>query len=155
LRIVGGLDPAWDGYQSDLFRHIAELDLEDHVEIRPHCPDAELVELYRCSHVYLCLSEHEGFNVPIIESQAIGLPTIGAAVAATGETAGPFQLFSTLPESPEDDYFYAALIQEICTDEALRHQLTLEAEHNVVKRFTDEPIENRFVAGVYRALGLK
>jgi len=152
LRIVGALDPALNSYYDHIVRHISDLGLGDHAEILPHCGDNELIELYRRSHLYVCLSEHEGFNVPIIEAQALGLPALGAGAGATGETAGPGQLFSEVPRSAEADYFYASLIEEVFTDKNLRAQLTLAGEHNVRERFTDEVIENAFVSAIYESI---
>jgi len=151
-RIVGTLDPALNDYYDRIVRDINDLGLFAHVEVLPHCGDNELIELYRRSHVYVCLSEHEGFNVPIIEAQAVGLPVLGAAAGATGETAGPGQLFSEVPRSAEADYFYASLIEEVFTDRNLRAQLTLTGEHNVRERFTDEVIENAFVSAIYESI---
>ncbi len=152
LRIVGTLDPALNSYYDHIVRHISDLGLGDHAEILPHCGDNELIELYRRTHLYICLSAHEGFNVPIIEAQAVGLPVLGAAAGATGETAGPGQLFSEVPRSAEADYFYASLIEEVFTDKNLRAQLTLAGEHNVRERFTDEVIENAFVSAIYESI---
>jgi len=152
LRIVGALDPALNSYYDHIVRHISDLGLGDHAEILPHCGDNELIELYRRSHLYVCLSEHEGFNVPITEAQAVGLPVLGAGAGATGETAGPGQLFSEVPRSAEADYFYASLIEEVFTDKNLRAQLTLAGEHNVRERFTDEVIENAFVSAIYESI---
>ncbi len=152
LRIVGALDPALNSYYDHIVRHISDLGLGDHAEILPHCGDNELIELYRRTHLYICLSAHEGFNVPIIEAQAVGLPVLGAAAGATGETAGPGQLFSEVPRSAEADYFYASLIEEVFTDKNLRAQLTLAGEHNVRERFTDEVIENAFVSAIYESI---
>ena len=152
LRIVGALDPALNSYYDHIVRHISDLGLGDHAEILPHCGDNELIEFYRRSHLYVCLSEHEGFNVPIIEAQAVGLPVLGAGAGATGETAGPGQLFSEVPRSAEADYFYASLIEEVFTDRNLRAQLTLAGEHNVRGRFTDEAIENAFVSPIYESI---
>ena len=154
LRIVGALDPALNSYYDHMVRHINDLGLGDHAEILPHCGDNELIEFYRRSHLYVCLSEHEGFNVPIIEAQAVGLPVLGAGAGATGETAGPGQLFSEVPKSAEADYFYASLIEEVFTDRNLRAQVTLAGEHNVRERFTDEVIENAFVSALYESINL-
>ena len=90
--------------------------------------------------------------MPIIEAQAVGLPVLGAGAGATGETAGPGQLFSEVPRSAEADYFYASLIEEVFTDRNLRAQLTLAGEHNVRERFTDEVIENAFVSAIYESI---
>jgi glycosyltransferase involved in cell wall biosynthesis len=151
-RIVGALDPALDDYYDRIVRDINDFGLFGHVEVLPHCGDNELIELYRRSHLYVCLSEHEGFNVPIIEAQAVGLPVLGAGAGATGETAGPGQLFAEVPRSAAADYFYASLIEEVFTDRNLRAQLTLAGEHNVRERFTDEVIENAFISAIYESI---
>lgn len=153
LRIVGGSEDALKTYNTELHAQIEQLDLAANVEVIAHCSDDALIGIYQESHAFLCLSEHEGFNVPVIEAQAIGTPVLGASAGATGETAGPNQLFSAVPKSSDDDYFYAALADEIFCNRRLRDQLTLSGERNVRDRFTDEVIENAFVEEVYDAIG--
>lgn len=153
LRIVGGSEDALKTFNAELNARITQLGLASNVEIVAGCSDESLIDIYRQSHAFLCLSEHEGFNVPVIEAQAIGVPVLGAAAGATAETAGPDQLFSGVPSSPDDDYFYAALVEEIFCDSRLRNQLTLSGEQNVRKRFTDEAVENAFVEALQAVTG--
>jgi glycosyltransferase involved in cell wall biosynthesis len=152
LTMVGAIDPELNRYYEQIIDSIRLLQLEQQVEVRSHCSDAELVELFQQAHLYVCLSEHEGFCVPVIEAQAIGVPLIAAAVAAIGETAGSNQLLPQMPQAPEDYSFYAALIHRVMTDERLRMQLVLDGERNVRERFTAEPIENELVAVLYSLL---
>ena len=46
----------------------------------------ELNAYYKSSHVFLCMSEHEGFCIPLIESMAHGLPILAHDAAAVPET---------------------------------------------------------------------
>jgi glycosyltransferase involved in cell wall biosynthesis len=155
LRIVGGSEEALKTYNAELKAQTEQLDLAANVEIIAHCSDDALIGIYQESHAFMCLSEHEGFNVPVIEAQAIGTPVLGASAGATGETAGLNQLFSTVPRSANDDYFYAALVDEIFCNRRLRDQLTLSGERNVRDRFTDEVIENAFVEEIFDAIGAR
>jgi len=47
---------------------------------------AQLSAFYRAAHVFLCMSEHEGFCIPIVESMAHGLPVMAYAAGAVPET---------------------------------------------------------------------
>jgi glycosyltransferase involved in cell wall biosynthesis len=152
LRIVGAIDSELGGYYEDLMSEIDALGLQEHVELVPHCSDTELLELFRTAHIYLCFSEHEGFCVPVVEAQAVGLPVIGAAITAVGETAGPDQFIAEAPVSPGDYSFYAALAHRTIRDQALRSQLILQGERNVRTRFSAEAIENAFTGALHDVL---
>jgi glycosyltransferase involved in cell wall biosynthesis len=153
LTIVGHIDPPLAAYYEDVVQAIGILGLDAHVEIKHRCSDAELTELFRSAHSFLCFSEHEGFCVPIVEAQAIGIPTLGAAMTAVAETAGRNQLFDQLPESSADYLFYAELLAKVVTDEPLREQLVVSAERNVCDRFISEPVENAFTGALYELVG--
>lgn len=48
----------------------------------------ELLGHYRIADVYLCMSEHEGFCLPLLESMYLGVPVIAYKCAAVAETMG-------------------------------------------------------------------
>lgn len=48
--------------------------------------DAVLATLYYYSDVFFCLSNHEGFGIPLIEAMTFGLPIIADPSAAVAET---------------------------------------------------------------------
>lgn len=50
--------------------------------------DEALAERYRSAHVFLCLSEHEGFCVPLLEAFQHGVPVVARPRAAVTETVG-------------------------------------------------------------------
>lgn len=51
-------------------------------------PLEDLVSYYRVSDVFLCMSEHEGFNVPLVESMLFELPIIAYNTCAIPYTLG-------------------------------------------------------------------
>ena len=51
-------------------------------------PQSALVAHFRTADVYVNLSEHEGFCVPLLEAMWHGVPTIAYRVAAVPETVG-------------------------------------------------------------------
>jgi len=53
-----------------------------------HVPDEEMYALYRASRVFLSLSEHEGFCLPLIESMVFDLPIVAYASTAVPYTLG-------------------------------------------------------------------
>ena len=84
LVLVGS--PSIDTYGRALTSLIERLGLADVVEFTGPVDDAELAAWYRRSSVFLCLSEHEGFCVPVVEAMAAGLPVVGFRAAAVPET---------------------------------------------------------------------
>ena len=51
-------------------------------------PDDDLAAFYRWADVYVSLSEHEGFCVPVIEAMAADVPVLAYAAGAVPETLG-------------------------------------------------------------------
>jgi glycosyltransferase involved in cell wall biosynthesis len=148
IRMVGPIDSQLERYRREIVAMIASLGLQKHVQICEHCSDDEALRLFQHSHVYLTCSEHEGFCVPVIEAQAIGLPVVAANVCAVGETAGDKQLLPRLPTNKIDYSFYAGLINELIRNQKLRDQVVSAGYKNARERFTNEPLENIFVGAI-------
>jgi glycosyltransferase involved in cell wall biosynthesis len=79
-------------------------------------PDAELAIYYRHAAVYISLSEHEGFGVPLIEAMAADVPVLAYAAAAVPDTlAGAGVQFA-----PKDLEIAAELLGALAFDDDLR-----------------------------------
>ena len=85
LMLVG--DPISSRYL-DLLRSLAETLAPGAVSIESGLASAELGERYRAAHVFLCLSAHEGFCIPVLEAFSQGLPVIARPAGAIPETTG-------------------------------------------------------------------
>ncbi|MCS0503600.1 glycosyltransferase family 4 protein [Ancylobacter mangrovi] len=83
LNLVGRADPAMGGYADEVLRLARELgvSITDHGEIS----GAAIEHLYCRCDVFLMLSEHEGFGLPVLEAARFGLPVVGVRAAATAE----------------------------------------------------------------------
>jgi len=119
-----------------------------HLDWIIHISDGELDTLFRRSHVYVNASEHEGFCVPIIEAQVVGLPVVTVNSTALKETAGENQLVCP-PLTSDDSYdLMAGLVHEVMINHALREQLIQHGFRNIYERFLPEDIEDLFVSSL-------
>jgi L-malate glycosyltransferase len=80
----------------------------------------ELAERYRRADAFLCLSEHEGFCIPLLEAFHHGVPVIARDVGAIGEVMGDAGMLL----GPEDNLeVVAELLRIVVGDEELRAEL--------------------------------
>lgn len=86
--IVVGKTQSLPEYYRSLQRLADEFYLKpEEVHFSGHIPEEEMFALYRASDVFLSLSEHEGFCLPLLESMVFDLP-----IVALNSTAVPFTL---------------------------------------------------------------
>ena len=85
---LAGIDTDTELYSFSLRRLIRNLGLDESVEVLGGLTDEEIRSLYEAASVYVCMSEHEGFCLPLIESMHFGLPVIGFDAGAVAETVG-------------------------------------------------------------------
>jgi glycosyltransferase involved in cell wall biosynthesis len=82
-------------------------------------PDEDLVTYYRTARVYISLSEHEGFCVPLLEAMAADVPVLAYASTAVPDTLGGAGVLF----SPKDLEFAAELLGELAYNDELRAQV--------------------------------
>lgn len=117
LFMVGGSGP--EPFMKALLRLRRRLGLEEHAILTGSVSDAELAAHYEAADVFLSLSEHEGFGIPLLESMRVGLPVIAYDAAAVGEVlGGSGVLIRTL-----DPYLVAAIVARVASDRYLVEQL--------------------------------
>jgi len=83
-----GADIDTEIYSFELRRLVSELRLKHAVRFVGSVSDCELSAYYQNADLYLCMSEHEGFCVPLLEAMRFGVPTIAFAATAVPETLG-------------------------------------------------------------------
>ena len=81
--------------------------------------DAELAAYYRWADVYVSLSEHEGFCVPLVEAMAADVPVLAYAAGAVPETLGG----AGLVFAPKDLEFAAEMIGSLVYDRDVRTEI--------------------------------
>jgi glycosyltransferase involved in cell wall biosynthesis len=82
-------------------------------------PDEELAIYYRHAAVYISLSEHEGFCVPLVEAMAADVPVLAYAAAAVPDTLGG----AGVQFAPKDLEYAAELLGSLAFDDDLRAQV--------------------------------
>jgi len=88
----------------------------DEVVFLGHVPHDELLACYRAARVFVSMSEHEGFGVPLVESMLMRVPVLAYAATAVPHTlggAGVQFVEKRLAEAAET-------ARALATDEALR-----------------------------------
>jgi glycosyltransferase involved in cell wall biosynthesis len=125
LRIVGASSS--DRYVVALHQLIEALDLRGAVDITGGVSDGELAAHYRSADVFVCLSEHEGFCVPLLESWHHRLPIVAFASTAVPETLGDGGL--CLPGKSASTV--AAAVDKVVTDAGLRAALVAAGERRL------------------------
>ena len=140
LRIIGkmGATPLYDKM---ILRKIHAYGLDDNVEFVGEINDSVLATYYRESDVMLCMSEHEGFCVPILEAQYFGLPIVALDAAAVAQTMGENQL-----AMEKDPVRFAAALHRLKEDVATRELLIDAGKKNFDKRYTRKKMEEEFLA---------
>ena len=82
-------------------------------------PDEELAVYYRHAAVYISLSEHEGFCVPLLEAMAADVPVLAYAAAAVPDTLGG----AGVQFAPKNLEYAAELLGALTFDDDLRAQV--------------------------------
>ncbi len=93
LVLVGRHGGPDDPYLGALTLGIQAEGLEPHVTLTGLVSDAELHEWYSAADLYVSLSRHEGFGVPLVEAMAYGVPVLARPSGAIPYTlAGAAEL---------------------------------------------------------------
>lgn len=129
-------------YQAYLDMLVESLELTDRVVFAGKVPlRAGFGAYYRASDVFLCLSEHEGFGVPLVESMYFDVPVIAYKAGAVPETLGDSGILVT--EKRND--LIGELINLLVSDSALRHQVVRKQRERLAA-FERGIIENQIKA---------
>jgi glycosyltransferase involved in cell wall biosynthesis len=118
-------------YLAGLQRLVRELRV-DEVVFTGHVDDDELLACYQVAHVFLCLSEHEGYCVPLLEAMSFGVPVLAYDAGAVAETLGGGGVL--LKE--KRPALVAELIDRMVSDLALRRSV-LATQERAVRRIRE------------------
>lgn len=135
LRIVGDTGGAGP-YMNTLWAQLNGA--ADRVHFTGRVTQVALVQEYRQANLYLCMSRHEGFCLPLVEAMFAGLPVVARAAGAMEEVAGAGGLI--LPDN--DAATYAELLHELTTNRGFR-QLVLERQDKLVEHYTEAALDQR------------
>jgi glycosyltransferase involved in cell wall biosynthesis len=125
LHLVGGAIS--DEYRTAVERFAAELGLTGALDIAGSVTHEELIAYYAAADAFVCLSNHEGFCVPLLEAMYHRLPIVAYTNTAVPETVGGAGLI--LPN--KEPARVAAAVHRVITDPQLRSLLAGAAGERV------------------------
>ncbi|MGH9054759.1 MAG: glycosyltransferase [Acidimicrobiales bacterium] len=106
-------------YRDAVLDLAGRLGVADAVLVRGPVSDADLEVAYCAADVLVCLSEHEGFCVPLTEAMQHRVPIVAYAAGAVPETAGDAAVLL----STKDPVVVAAAVDEVLSSPVLRDEL--------------------------------
>src|SRR5262249_750380 len=110
--VLVGAPVNW-GYDAAM-RELAESLSPGALTIEAGVTREQLGARYRSAHAFLCLSEHEGFCIPLLEAFHFGVPVIARPVGGVPEVAGDAAL---LLDDADDESVVAELLALAVGDE--------------------------------------
>ena len=139
MYIIGGVTDV--SYKADLTELISRYKLNDNVIIAGKISNEDLYAYYRSANLFLCMSEHEGFGVPLIESMVFGVPVIAYNSSNIKNTLnGGGILFNE--KSPEH---IAATIEIIRKNRAFKREIQ-KIQYEALKSYSHEVIVSSLVS---------
>lgn len=122
LFLVGSFGEG-DKYYNELVKHIKSIGVED-VIFPGHIPFADILAYYSIADVFLCMSEHEGFCVPLVEAMYFHVPVVAYASSAIPSTLGGSGVLL------ENKSFKtaAAEVNKIVSDKALKNEIVAKQD---------------------------
>jgi glycosyltransferase involved in cell wall biosynthesis len=117
LHLVGGSSS--HAYWTTMEAYVKHLDLGEAVFLHGGVSPGALAAHYRAADAFVCLSEHEGFCVPLLEAWHHRLPVVALAAAAVPETVGGAGVLLPAKEPAR----VAAAVHRVLSDPDLRGEL--------------------------------
>lgn len=138
LHLVG--NPAgMENYYEKLLWYVKKLDVKN-VNFTGHISFADMLAYYAGGNLLLCMSDHEGFCVPLVEAMYFSVPIIAKKAAAVGETLGDAGILLKDPSPAET----AAVMNRVLTDPVLRQKI-IQNEKERLEDFATERVEQQLL----------
>lgn len=150
LRVIGKFDNDLSKFNELIRKQIHTYHMKSMVEFIGETDDSTLLSYYLGSDAMLCCSEHEGFFVPGIEAQSLGLPVVAFNEGAVPETLGDNQLLFE-----RNVYQCAAALRFIHENDEVKNFFIRAGIQNYQRRFSKEIIRKQFVSAVERMIGVE
>ena len=105
--------------QEDVIRAYTAALQAENVLFTGHIPFPDILAYYHVADLFLCMSEHEGFCVPLVEAMYFGVPILAYRACAVPDTLGD----SGILLDKKDPMETAMVADRILTDTSLRREL--------------------------------
>lgn len=138
LFLVGSFQEE-DIYYRRLKSYIAEIGVND-VIFPGHIPFSQILAYYHLADLFLCMSEHEGFCVPLIEAMCFDKPIIAYDCTAIGGTLNG----SGILLKEKNPLETAGVMNYVLSSEQLKSDIII-GERKRLRDFDHDVIEKQFI----------
>lgn len=127
LYLVG--DHKMRDYVDRVGETIESLGLESHIDAPGKIEAVDLVNRYARAGVFVSLSKHEGFGVPLLEAMAAGVPVVALESSAVVETMGSAGVLI----SNSDPETVSMAVQRLMNDHGYRDEVIVGQDRRINK----------------------
>ncbi len=124
------------------------LGLADAVYLCGHVSIPALAAYYRLADAFVCMSEHEGFGIPLVEAMRLGVPIVAYASTAVPETMGGAGVLIREKRFP----VVAELVHILLEDDAFRQRI-IARQRTRARTFETQAVIAAFRASLEQAIG--
>ena len=128
-----------EGYYEQLRDYVQKLGAKD-VVFTGHVSFEKMLGCYHGADLFLCMSEHEGFCVPLLEAMYFDIPIVAYQSSAIGYTLGGSGILLDKKNPLET----AGVMDKVIRDEALRNRI-LSKQRKRLQDFGKERTERLFM----------
>lgn len=146
-RLILAGSPFSDDYFNDLKRYIEVIGVTD-VIMPGHVSFKEILAFYNIADILLCMSEHEGFCVPMLEAMMFDVPIVTYAGAAIPETIGN----SGVIFYEKNPVVVSYLIDRVVRDAQLRDTI-IDKQCAQLEKYNKEKIETIYLKKIKDFIG--
>lgn len=126
-------------YYEELQKYAELLELSD-VYFSGKVKFDEILAYYDSADVFVCMSDHEGFCIPLLEAMKFQTPVVALNTSAVGETLG----YGGVCVKEYNPLEIAALISRVNTNEDLRKKI-ISNQNERLKDFDTEKTERKLL----------
>ena len=112
-----------------------------------HVTDEEKNAYFEAADAFICMSEHEGFCVPLLEAMHRQIPVVAYRCAAVPETLGENGLLVD-----QKNYREIALMIHSVVEDAEKRKAVIQHQNAKLKEYTLEAVQERFLELIDEAL---
>jgi len=134
-----GSSGGMEAYSNKLKGYVKELELKN-VIFTGHIKFDEILAYYTLADVFLCMSEHEGFCVPLVEAMCFDVPIIAYDCTAIGDTLGGAGIML----SGKDPLEAAGMVDYLMQHPEVKEKV-VQGQRERLKYFEHDRIEEQFL----------
>jgi glycosyltransferase involved in cell wall biosynthesis len=137
--IVVGATNEVPSYYDYLLNIVQDKDLGDSIQFTGKVSMETLFAWYRCANMFVTMSEHEGFCIPLVESMVFKIPVVAYSTGAVPEILGDGGVLV----KEKDKSAIAKTIHDILSDKQYLSDLRIKQDKNIA-RFSQETFKENF-----------